>query len=202
MRVRTKASSFAHWRKLLRKSGLTVWYDETTLKVGDSLRRAIDQALAQSQFGVVVLSHSFFSKEWPRQELNGWVWPSQTKSGHWEQSTPKKRHCKAIKDSKVRPFVIYSARHTFLTRLGESGCDAWTLARIAGHSNISVSMRYVHPSESAVTNAMHQLSGHNSGHSNKLLPPAESEAMPVTAESEQVDWWAVQDSNLRPPACK
>ena len=34
-------------------------------------------------------------------------------------------------------------RHTFLTRLGESGCDAWSLARIAGHSNIRMSSRYV-----------------------------------------------------------
>ncbi len=35
----------------------------------------------------------------------------------------------------MRPFVLYSLRHTFLTRLGESGCDVWTLARIAGHSS-------------------------------------------------------------------
>jgi hypothetical protein len=45
----------------------------------------------------------------------------------------------------IRPFVLYSLRHTFLTRLGESGCDAWTLARIAGHSSVSMSSRYVHP---------------------------------------------------------
>jgi hypothetical protein len=55
----------------LTKSGLSVWYDEMTLKIGDSLRRAIDQGLAHSQYGVVVLSHSFFSKEWPQQELDG-----------------------------------------------------------------------------------------------------------------------------------
>ena len=33
----------------------------------------------------------------------------------------------------VRPFVLCSFRHTFLARLGESGCDVWILARIAGH---------------------------------------------------------------------
>lgn len=55
----------------LTKSGLSVWYDETTLKVGDSLRREIERGLAQSRFGVVVLSHSFFSKEWPQNELDG-----------------------------------------------------------------------------------------------------------------------------------
>lgn len=50
--------------------------------------------------------------------------------------------------------MLYSLRHTFLTRLGESGCDVWTLARIAGHSSIAISARYVHPSEDAVLAAM------------------------------------------------
>lgn len=55
----------------LRDSGLDVWYDESSLKVGDSLRRAIDYGLANSRFGVVVLSPRFFEKEWPQQELDG-----------------------------------------------------------------------------------------------------------------------------------
>jgi len=67
---------------------------------------------------------------------------------------PEAPHKKALKLAKVRPFEVYSIRHTFLTRLGESGCDVWTLARVAGHSNISISQRYVHPSEDAVLNAL------------------------------------------------
>jgi integrase len=78
------------------------------------------------------------------------------------------QHLKALQVSKVRPFVLYSLRHTFLTRLGESGCDAWTLARIAGHSSVAVSARYVHPSEDAVLAAISRLGGHNSGHSQEL----------------------------------
>jgi integrase len=74
-----------------------------------------------------------------------WVWPSATKEGHINHSTVKKQHRAALKDSKVEPFVLYSLRHTFLTRLGASGCDVWTLMRIAGHSSIAMSMRYVHP---------------------------------------------------------
>jgi integrase len=95
----------------------------------------------------------------------GWVWPSSTKSGHVEPCSVKRQHRKAIQDSKVRPFVLYSLRHTFLTRLGESGCDAWTLARIAGHSSITISARYVHPSEDAVLTAVERLGGHKIGHS-------------------------------------
>jgi TIR domain len=51
--------------------GLSVWYDEFTLEVGDSLRRSIDLGLASSKYGIVVLSKSFFSKQWPQYELDG-----------------------------------------------------------------------------------------------------------------------------------
>ena len=55
----------------LRARGASVWFDEFTLKVGASLRREIDRGLANSRFGVVVLSRHFFSKEWPQKELDG-----------------------------------------------------------------------------------------------------------------------------------
>lgn len=55
----------------LQARGARVWYDEFALRVGDSLREKIDQGLANSRFGVVVLSKHFFSKEWPQKELNG-----------------------------------------------------------------------------------------------------------------------------------
>jgi site-specific recombinase XerD len=103
------------------------------------------------------------------------VWSAPTRSGHVVSSSLKKQHAKTFRTiaaqaaehqtKPVRPFVLYSFRHTFLTRLGESGCDAWTLARIAGHSSIAVSTLYVHPSEDAVLSAMSRLGGHKSGHS-------------------------------------
>jgi hypothetical protein len=55
----------------LRKSGLEVWYDDFSLKIGDSLRESIDKGLAGSRFGVVILSPHFFGKHWPQTELNG-----------------------------------------------------------------------------------------------------------------------------------
>lgn len=87
----------------------------------------------------------------------GSIWPAETASGHAEPSTIKKQHRSALKLSGTRPFVLYSLRHTFLTRLGESGCDVFTLARIAGHSNIQMSLRYVHVSEDAAMAAMSRL---------------------------------------------
>ncbi len=55
----------------LKEFGLTVWYDEFELKIGDSLRRKIDQGLVNSRFGIVVLSKEFIKKGWTNYELDG-----------------------------------------------------------------------------------------------------------------------------------
>ncbi len=55
----------------LKEKDLRVWYDEFELKLGDSLRRSIDKGLASSRYGIVVLSPSFFKKEWTQKELDG-----------------------------------------------------------------------------------------------------------------------------------
>lgn len=57
----------------LQDHGVKVWFDAFTLTVGDSLRRSIDRGLAQSRFGIVVLSEPFFQKHWPQLELDGLV---------------------------------------------------------------------------------------------------------------------------------
>ncbi len=99
---------------------------------------------------------------------HGWIWPAPTKSGHIEPSSLRKLHGKAFQViideaaknnlKPVRPFVLYDLRHTFLTRLGGSGCDVWTLARIAGHSSITMSARYVHSSDDQAFAAVERLS--------------------------------------------
>lgn len=55
---------------LLHKKAITVWFDELSLRPGDSLRRSIDHAISNSRYGVVVLSPSFFAKKWPQRELD------------------------------------------------------------------------------------------------------------------------------------
>lgn len=55
----------------LKGKGLNVWYDEFELKIGDSLRRKIDQGLSKSRFGIVVISRSFIKKGWTNYELDG-----------------------------------------------------------------------------------------------------------------------------------
>lgn len=57
----------------LQELGIKVWYDEFELKMGDSLRRKIDQGLINSRYGIVVLSSSFFKRDWTNYELDGFV---------------------------------------------------------------------------------------------------------------------------------
>ena len=59
--------------RALTELGVTCWYDESELHIGDSLRRKIDAGLSRCRFGVVVLSASFFDKGWPNYELDGLV---------------------------------------------------------------------------------------------------------------------------------
>lgn len=56
--------------KALQARGLSVWLDEEQLQVGDSIRREIDLALAQSRFGIVILSPSYLESEWTKKELD------------------------------------------------------------------------------------------------------------------------------------
>jgi integrase len=94
--------------------------------------------------------HGMLFERWNRagEAADGWVFPAQKASvGHVVPNTIYQPHLNAIKQSGVRPFVLYSLRHTFLTRLGQSGCSPWTLAKIAGHSDINMSKTYVHASD-------------------------------------------------------
>ena len=60
-------------RDALSRRGVTVWLDEAQMKMGDSLRRKIDDGIRSSRFGVVILSEAFFRKGWTNHELDGLV---------------------------------------------------------------------------------------------------------------------------------
>ncbi|HXI41866.1 MAG TPA: tyrosine-type recombinase/integrase [Bryobacteraceae bacterium] len=109
-----------------------------------------------------------------------WVFPAPTKSGHMEPSTLKKQHAKAIdqatailrkqtqrEDTEFQGFELYTLRHTCLTRWAPH-MDPWTLAYLAGHRDMNITKRYVHPQEQTVRAAMDRAqvanSGHTSGH--------------------------------------
>jgi len=94
---------------------------------------------------------------------SGWVFPSTSREGHLNKDTAKDQHAKAIERANQKakkregkellPFQPYILRHTALTQLAQAGCDALTLARIAGHSSITITQRYIHPQADAIEGA-------------------------------------------------
>jgi hypothetical protein len=99
---------------------------------------------------------------------NGWVFPAQTKSGHIEKSSLTKQHAKACKLTEVGEFVLYTFRHTCLTRWA-AYMGPYTLAYLAGHSDFSTTRRYVHPQADTVREAMERARQARGGHNDEKI---------------------------------
>lgn len=74
LRIACVRGQLRAWRaQALASLGTRIWYDESSVKLGDSLSQSIDTGLVRSRFGIVVLSRAFMSKPWPQHELRGLV---------------------------------------------------------------------------------------------------------------------------------
>ncbi len=62
------------------KLGISVFYDKDTLKWGDNWKQKIVEGLNNCDFGVIVISESFFGREWTEKELRTLL-SRQNKSG-------------------------------------------------------------------------------------------------------------------------
>ena len=69
-----------------------------------------------------------------------------------------------------------------LTRLGEAGADAFTIMRIAGHSSVTVSQRYVHPTPEGMERAFERLEKLNAVKCEQAEAEAKAETAAVGAE--------------------
>jgi integrase len=113
-----------------------------------------------------------------------WVFPAPTRSGHIEPSSLKKQHAKAVSEATrllreetghpkraFEGFELYILRHTCLTRWAPH-MDPWTLAYLAGHRDMNITKRYVHPQRRTILEAMEKArvakGGHKSGHNASL----------------------------------
>jgi len=96
-------------------------------------------------------------------------------------------------------FVLHSLRHTFLTRLGEAGADAFTIKRVAGHSSVTISQRYIHPTGEAVERAFQRLETLNLAAQKKLQPKvtdAAKSASPAKVTPEKLyEMWGITNFN-------
>ncbi len=102
------------------------------------------------------------------QVTSEWVFPAPTKSGHIEPSSLKKQHTRACRESGVKPFELYCLRHTCLTRWAPH-MDPWTLAYLAGHRDMGITKRYVHPQVDTIRQALENArGGHRIGHTAQI----------------------------------
>jgi hypothetical protein len=76
-----------------------------------------------------------------------------------------------------KEFVVHPLRHTMLTRLGEAGADAFTIMKIAGHSSVTVSQRYVHPTPEGMERAFERVQTLNAAKFEQAAARAKAEAV-------------------------
>lgn len=106
-----------------------VWYDRWNLTLGDSLLRKINEGLASSRFGVVVLSPSFFSKNWPQSELDGLM--AIENSAGWKVILPVWHNVSRDDVAKYSP--ILAGRLAVATSVGIAAvADAIVAAFVSG----------------------------------------------------------------------
>jgi integrase len=111
---------------------------------------------------------------------SAWVFPGDSPGAPFLTSSLDHQHSE-VRTALELPddFVVHSLRHTMLTRLGEAGADAFTIMRIAGHSSVSVSQRYVHPTPEGLERAFERLEKLNAVKFEQAEAEAKAEAAGV-----------------------
>jgi integrase len=127
-------------------------------------------------------ARAMLQSRWAEQNpKNRWVFPSEDGSRPVPYPTVRDQHEELRKKLKLpAEFVIHSLRHTCFTRLGEAGAGAFEIMRIAGHSSITVSQKYVHPSPEAIERAFERLEAMNTRARAALPQTCQNRLLPAT----------------------
>jgi integrase len=92
----------------------------------------------------------------------GWAFQGKVAESHVSYDAIKCQHDRVMKKlTGFKTWRLYDTRHTYLTRLGESGVDGFTIQTLEGHSSIVTSQRYVHPTPECVEDAITRLETYN-----------------------------------------
>ncbi|MGO9093975.1 MAG: tyrosine-type recombinase/integrase [Bryobacteraceae bacterium] len=90
------------------------------------------------------------------------MFSSNEEDGSSSYSSPDSQHDLLVeKLGLAGPLRLYDLRHTPLTRLAHSGADIFSIQKIAGHSDIRVTSRYVHPTPEHIKQAFSRLQEYN-----------------------------------------
>lgn len=110
---------------LLIKLKVKVWYDEFSLKIGDSLIDSMNYGLSKSNYGIIVISKNFLNKKWTDYEYKSLI----TKEENGKKSILPIWH--KIKADEVREFSFYLADKMALnTEFNSTKEIAWKICEV------------------------------------------------------------------------
>lgn len=108
-----------------------------------------------------------------KEARSAWVFTNEAGSEPASLYTLDSQHARTRTAlSMPRDFVLHSLRHTFGTRLGEAGADAFTIMKAMGHSSVVVSQKYVHPTPARLESAWRQLDARNKSQARRAMQKA------------------------------
>ena len=116
------------------------------LRIAGGKTRAARRRLTLIEESAAILRRRLAGARW-------WLFPSKRYGPQHHITKLSNIHDRVCQDAGVS-FVLYDLRHTFATRMVESGCDLPTLAAILGHASLRMVMRYVHPTAAHQAAAM------------------------------------------------
>jgi integrase len=93
----------------------------------------------------------------------------------------------AVRRVEIQDLRFHDLRHTFASRLIMRGVDLATIGKLMGHHGIRMTERYAHLADERLREAVELLT---------------DTCTDTKGERNLKSEWAVQVSNLRPPACK
>jgi integrase len=126
---------------------------------------------------------------------SSWIFPDESETAPYRISSIDYQNKKLRRQLQLsEEAVIHSLRHTMLICLGESGVDVFTIMKIAGHSSVTVSERYVHPSSESVERAFAKLQEFNESAIKRL--PATIPATVVASDAQALEAACQQVSSI------
>lgn len=102
-----------------------------------------------------------------------YVFPSPKTGGRLDNV--KRSFRGAVEAANIEDFRFHDLRHTAATRMADAGADAFTLMKIPGHSDIRMTSRYTHATDSAIRRAVENLDG-KTDFSNELVTKKKRQA--------------------------
>lgn len=89
-----------------------------------------------------------------------YIWTSRRESGLFDVGVFRKQYYKALQEApRVRKLSPHCCRHTYVSTLERNGVPMEQIARLAGHTHIAMTDRYLHVDQETLANAVSVLNG-------------------------------------------